>query len=163
MPDVIVNTSPVQYLHQLGLLHLLPRLASQVIVPPAVVRELQTGRDRGVDLPVIEQQDWASVRVPASAATLPLVGDLGRGETEVLALALEQPGSVAVLDDRLAREVAESLGIPFTGTLGLLLDAKRASMVPAVAPLLDELRKLRFHLDSATREAVLLRAGETAS
>jgi len=36
MPKVIANTSPIQYLFQLGLLDLLPRLYGSVLVPPAV-------------------------------------------------------------------------------------------------------------------------------
>jgi len=43
LPEVICNTSPLQYLHQLGLLHVLPALAGQVVVPPAVVDELAEG------------------------------------------------------------------------------------------------------------------------
>ena len=34
----------MQYLHQLGLLHLLPQLAERVLVPQAVVEELAVGR-----------------------------------------------------------------------------------------------------------------------
>ncbi len=38
MPGVVIsNTSPLQYLHQAGLLDLLPRLFGRVIVPQAVV------------------------------------------------------------------------------------------------------------------------------
>jgi predicted nucleic acid-binding protein len=39
----------------------------------------------------------------------------------------------------LARQVAETLGLCLTGTLGLLLDAKRAGLVPKVSPVLDQL------------------------
>jgi hypothetical protein len=39
LPEVICNTSPIQYLHQLQLLHILLALAGQVIVPPAMVIE----------------------------------------------------------------------------------------------------------------------------
>ena len=35
----------------------------------------------------------------------------------------------------LARQMAEMLGLRLTGTLGLLLDAKQAGLVPAVRPL----------------------------
>jgi len=59
------------------------------------------------------------VRAPTSLASLRLVHDLGPGESQVLAVALETPGSVAVLDDRLARPEAEALQLPLTGTLGL--------------------------------------------
>jgi uncharacterized protein len=160
LPDVICNTSPFQYLHQLDLLAILPALAGEVIVPPAVVNELAVGRAAGVSLPDLESLPWVKVRHPVGELALPLVNDLGPGETEVLMLALEMREAVVILDDGLARQVAESLAIRLTGTLGLLLDAKRKGLIPAVAPLLDQLHALRFRLSLATRAAVLRLAGE---
>ncbi|HXG65668.1 MAG TPA: DUF3368 domain-containing protein [Blastocatellia bacterium] len=160
MPEVISNTSPLQYLHQLGLLHVLPALVGNIIVPPAVIAELAAGRALGVDLPDPAALDWVTIRSPASAVALPLVTDLGPGETEVLALALESSDAVVILDDHLARQVAETLGIRLTGTLGVLLDAKRRGLVSAIAPLLDQLQSLRFRLSPHTRAAVLTLAGE---
>lgn len=55
MSEFICNTSPLQYLHQLGLLDILPKLTGNVTVPPAVIGELQAGRSKG-----------ASVRDPAT-------------------------------------------------------------------------------------------------
>ena len=160
MSDIIVDTSPIQYLHQIGQLSLLARLADSIIVPPQVVKELETGIDLGIDLPNIRTLNWVNVRNPQSIAALPLVKDLGPGETQVLALALELPGAVVIIDDNLARQVAESLNIKLMGTLRVLLDAKLAGMVPAVAPLLDQLQFLRFRVDQKTRLAVLKMAGE---
>ncbi len=160
MPEIICNTSPLQYLHQLGCLHLLPSLAQRIIVPPAVVDELATGRVQGVDLPILEKLDWVSVRTPVSKSAIPLVTDLGAGETEVLALALESTDCVAVLDDALGRRVATMLGIRLRGTLGLLLDAKKAGLITAVTPLLGQLQVLGFRLSPQTRSAVLGLAGE---
>jgi len=91
---------------------------------------------------------------------LPLITYLGPGETEVLMLALESHDSVVVFDDALARRVAEILNLHLTGTLGLLIDAKRAGHVPAIRPLLDQLGDLRFRLAPPTRAAVLKLAGE---
>jgi predicted nucleic acid-binding protein len=65
-----------------------------------------------------------------------------------------------VLDDALARRVAEVLGLSFTGTLGLLLDAKRVGLIPEVGPMLDRLEALRFRLAPHTRTAVLRMAEE---
>jgi predicted HTH domain antitoxin len=48
LPEVICDTSPIQYLHQLQLLHILPALAEVVTIPPAVITEITTGRDLGV-------------------------------------------------------------------------------------------------------------------
>lgn len=160
MPEVICDTSPLQYLHQLGLIHILRDLAERVIVPPAVLDELSQGRSSGYDLPRPERLSWVVVRQPASPSTLRLVHDLGPGESQVLAVALETPGSVAVLDDRLARREAEVLQLPLTGTLGLLLDAKHTGLVAAVAPLLDRLQQLHFRVAPHTRAAVLRLASE---
>lgn len=160
MSEVICNTSPIQYLHQLELLHILHALARQVIVPPAVVDELAEGRALGVNLPDLTTLDWVTVRRPVSELAVPLVTDLGLGETEVLMLALESREAIVVLDDALARRVAETFGLRLTGTLGLLLDAKRAGLIPAVGPLLHQLQALRFRVAPHTRAAVLKLAGE---
>lgn len=160
MPEVICNTSPLQYLHQLRLLHVLPALARRVTIPPAVLDELAAGRACGVDLPDPSALDWITIRQPAAEESLRLVTDLGPGETQVLALGLEIADSVVVLDDGVARQVADTLHIRFTGTLGLLVDAKRAGLVETVAPLLDQLQALGFRLAPHTRRAVLKLAGE---
>ena len=97
MPEVICNTSPLQYLHQIGLLHILPALAGRVIIPQAVVDELAQGRAAGLNLPDPSACGWVVIRRPVSVSALPLITDLGSGETEVLMLALESQDSVAVL------------------------------------------------------------------
>lgn len=160
MSDVICNTSPIQYLHQLQLLHILPALAGRVIIPPAVIDELMDGRTIGINLPDVTVLKWIEIRRPVSELAVPLVTDLGPGETEVLMLALEMRETVVVLDDDLARHVAETLGLRLTGTLGLLLDAKKAGLIPSIAPLLDQLQTLRFRVAPHTRAAVLKLAGE---
>jgi uncharacterized protein len=159
--QIICNTSPIQYLYQIGLLHILPALVGQVIVPPAVVEEIEAGHVEGVPLPDLATLEWVIVRSPVSESALPLVNDLGAGETQVLMLALELIDAVVILDDGLARRVAETLNLRLTGVLGLLLDAKRAGLVSAVAPLLDQLQTLRFRLAPFTRAAVLELAGES--
>ena len=160
MADVISNTSPLQYLHQIRQLDLLPALCGSVIVPSAVVDELLVGRRAGVDLPDPTNLKWAVIRTPASAPVLPLVSDLGLGEAEVLALALEIPGSTALLDDGLARKVAHARGIIVVGTLGLLVRAKAKKLVERVGPLMDQLQARGFRLDPATRAVILDLAGE---
>lgn len=160
MSEIICNTSPLQYLHQLGLLDVVRKIVWQITIPSAVVAEIEEGRARGVDLPDLRQLDWVLVRTPQNRLSVPLVTDLGPGETEVLMLALESPQATVVLDDALARQFAEMLGLRLTGTLGLLLDAKQAGLLPALIPVLDQLQALRFRLSPHTRAAVLKLAGE---
>jgi len=160
LPEVICNTSPLQYLHQIGYLELLPRLVSRIVVPTAVAAELEEGRRLGLDLPDPEALPWVELRDSANKQVLRLVADLGPGETAVLALALERNDAIVILDDALARRHAEVLGLRLTGTLGVLLDAKRGGLVPALTPLVDELQRLGFRLSKDTRNAVLRLAGE---
>jgi uncharacterized protein len=155
LPEIICNTSPLQYLHQLGVLHVLSELAQTVTVPPAVQEELETGHRLGLNLPDLQTLEWIVIRRPSSTAALPLVTDLGSGERQVLALALETPDSVCILDDSLARRLAITLQLRITGTLGLLIDAKSRGIISAVGPFLDQLQSFGFRLAPSTRAAVL--------
>jgi len=68
MPEAVIsNTSPLQYLYQLGELELLPRFYQQVTIPPAVVQELVDGHALGVALPVLAQVPWVQVQAPITA------------------------------------------------------------------------------------------------
>lgn len=160
MPEVICDTSPLQYLHQLQKLSLIPQLAKRALVPPAVVAEIDAGRNLGLDLPDIAHLEWVVVEAPTRSLVISEISDLGPGEMEVLALALERKESVAVLDDAVARRAAKALGIRLTGTLGVLLDAKRAGLLSEITPILDRLQALGFRLAAPTRRAVLQMAGE---
>jgi predicted nucleic acid-binding protein len=160
LPELICNTSAMQALHQVGLLHILPALASGVCVPAAVCSELAAGRALGVNVPDPTALGWATTRSPHDKPTLPRSTSLGAGERDVLWLALETANSVAALDDRDARRIARQLGIAVTGTLGLLVDAKQHSLISAVAPLLDELERQGFRSSARIRDAILEAAGE---
>lgn len=160
MPEVIVDTSPIQYLYQLGLLHLLHDLYSHVLIPEAVAAELAQGRSQSINLPDTANVSWIVLRqVPESLLMKP-IPNLGAGELEVLSLATGLADCTVVLDDAFARRLAQQMGMRCTGTLGVLLKAKQAGFVAAIAPLLDQLDSLRFRLDRSTRAAVLRLAKE---
>ena len=64
---------------------------------------------------------------------------LDPGEAEAIALAIERAPSLLLIDEREGRQVARTLGVPLTGTLGILLRAKGLGHTPAIKPLLTEL------------------------
>jgi predicted nucleic acid-binding protein len=158
--EAICDTSPLQYLHQIGFLHLLPEFYTQTLIPPAVISELERGQAIGVDLPDVGALPWLKVQAPEGMDKVPTVADLGAGEKEVLALGMQAPGAVVILDERLGRLHAEALKLTFTGTLGILLRAKVEGRIPRIEPLLSHLDRLGFRLSAKTRAAVLRRAGE---
>jgi len=99
LPDIVCDTSPIQYLHQIDLLHLLPALAGRIFIPPAVLHELDEGRSIGIDLPDVKALAWLTVCCPTATSIMPFKYELGPGETEVLMLTMEMSGVVAVPDD----------------------------------------------------------------
>ena len=130
----IADTCVLQYLHQVGLLRLLPVLYIKVLVPQAVTVELERGRAQGHRLPDPMLCDWLSiveVRVPASIV---MVRSLGAGEREALALAMQTQRALLLTDDARARRQARQLGIRLTGTLGVLLRGKERGHVAASPP-----------------------------
>jgi predicted nucleic acid-binding protein len=126
----IVNSSPLISLDRIGLLDILGRLGREVVIPSGVLDEIARG-----PAPILPGR-LAIHRTVAISAIDPIVAgwDLGRGESEVLTWAASQRQALAILDDLAARRCAASLGIEPHGTLFVLLEAKKAGIVPAVAP-----------------------------
>ena len=122
--------------------------------------ELGEGRAQGIDLPDVRSLPWIGVISIPEPNVLRIVTDLGSGEREVLALGLITAEPLLLLDDSLARRHARLLRLPHTGTLGVLIRAKRAGRLDALRPVLDRLEALRFRLDPSTRRAVLELAEE---
>lgn len=161
MPDIVIsNTSPIFYLHRLGQLELLHRLYGRILIPEAVSEELRAGRDQGEDVPDIANYDWIEIQSVHLPEVVSLIMDLGPGEAQVLAMALENPGSLAIIDDRLARELAQVRDIRITGTAGILLKAKRAGYIESVKSLLNTLIQLDFRLSEAVVDSILRLAKE---
>lgn len=86
--------------------------------------------------------------------------DLGRGESEVLTLALRRPGTGVVLDDLQARKCAALFDIPLIGSLGLIVLAKRKRLLNLAKPEIERLIAVGLHIDSAMLTRILVKIGE---
>lgn len=159
-PPVIANTSPLLYLHQVGCLIVLQQLYITIIVPPAVQEELEVGKRQGVDVPDVSSLAWIHIRPVASAALVPAVVDLGQGEAEVIASGLEIADSLLILDDQLARRIADLHKLRYTGTLGVLVKAKRTGYLSSVGAVVTALREKGMWLNDMIVEDVLRLSGE---
>jgi len=163
MPDgrVVCNTSPLLYLHQIGQLHLLEDLYRRVWTTPGVVGELAIGAEKDHDVPLVDELPWLTIERPTrDTSQLPPLVDLGRGEAEVIALATEWPDSLVILDEQAGRRVADSLGLRFTGILGVLLRAKKVGYLDRVSPVLAKLRETTMWLSDSVIQMVIEEAHE---
>jgi uncharacterized protein len=153
---IVADASPLISLARIGRLTLLPALYDSVQIPRAVHREI-IRRPPGFQggLPA-----WIQVSdVRDRAAVAALVEDLGAGESEAIVLATEL-GLPLLIDDGAGRAVARARGLQVTGTLGMLLEARRAGLIERVRPLTDQLRAVDFRADEALIESILREAGE---
>jgi predicted nucleic acid-binding protein len=127
-------------------------LFSEVLVPPAVLREIAAGS--AIPRWILER--------PLSQPIGPQIlgASLGPGESEAVALALEVKSGWIILDERPARRVAQGLGLPVIGTLGIFLAGKRRGLLAVVRPTLDALAERGFRIAPKLYERVLADAGE---
>jgi uncharacterized protein len=160
----VVNAAPLIHLARVSLLDVLrePRGSVEISVPAVVLDEVMRGviRDPATRLVETATHDWLSI-VPTPQAH-PDINQthIDVGEIAVLSIALRTPGLTVVLDDLLARREAERLGIPRTGTLRLLLDAKTLGIIPSVRDPLQRLRDQGMRLSNAVWDEVMRQAGE---
>jgi predicted nucleic acid-binding protein len=156
----VLNASPIIALARVDQVELLARLPAQAVIPQAVVRELLEAPE---DDPARRAVEGGLFRV-VRGVPLPeiLAWDLGRGETAVLSYAHAHPGWISVLDDAAARRCARSLALACTGTLAVVILAKKHGLVQSAAQVLQDLRSHGFFLDdSVIREALTRTVQET--
>jgi len=118
-----------------------PRYSSNVAATRANQEDDQV-TVAGAGLPgadAVRAATWLEAEQPPEPAIAPLQLLVDRGEAGAIALAQAHPGAILLLDDAKARRVAESLGLPRIGTLGVLRKAKHAGLLDAIAPLIGKL------------------------
>jgi predicted nucleic acid-binding protein len=160
MPEAIANTSPLVYLYRIGALEWLPMLFSEIWVPSAVVRELEDGQRRGYDIPRPSNYTWLRVVDPRSIPPEWLTLDLGTGEIAAMALTLENPSRIVLLDDARARQIAQAAGLNVWGTLKVLLEAKSQGLTEKIELLVNRLADTGMWISDDIRHRILALAGE---
>ena len=156
--DLVVNASPLILLAKIGRVELLRDLCRSVSVPEGVVSEITAEPDDPA-CRAIRDCRWlrrVTVCVPDSIKAW----DLGRGESDVVAHALNAPHCRPLLDDAEAKACALALGLKPLGTGGLLILAKKAALLTSVRVVLDDLRAEGLWISEPVRRTILLLAGE---
>lgn len=151
MPEVVIaDTSCLIILGKIGRLGLLKELYGEVLVTPEIVHEY------GKSLP-----EYFITREYQNRDRMELLElQLDRGEASAIALAKERKSSILILDDYKARVVAKSIGLRITGTLGVILKAKKEGVILSVGQVLEEIERTNFRLSPNLRERVLKLADE---
>jgi uncharacterized protein len=122
------DASPLHYLVLIKAEHVLAQLFSEVVVPPAVLRELSHERaPERVRHWASDPPQWLRVIAPANIS---LDAKLGDGEAEAIGLALEIRAKTLLIDERDGTSIARRLGVATVGTLGVLILASAKNLLP---------------------------------
>ena len=162
-PVVVVNSTPVIFLHNIGHLDLLQKLYGKVFIATAVHKEViidNANTDNDYDF--IAQCDWIEViNIKNENARKTFITSLHIGEVETMILAMEMSADLCVLDDLLARKHAKRLNLNVIGTLGILIAAKKLNHIDTVMPLINQLRSFGMYISDSLYDSVLSLAGES--
>lgn len=132
----IINASPLIYLGKIGAITLLPKLFSTCYTTTTVKKEV-LGYETVPEFLILEDcfSDWLTVKNPSSKQLIKRLEDLQihSGEASIIALGKEMQDKteeiVVIIDDLTAREIARTLELKITGTLGIILKALHQRLI----------------------------------
>lgn len=135
---VVADTTPLNYLILIGRAEVLGKLFGKVLIPKAVIEELQHPKaPEAITRWLRHPPAWLGI------ATVERVDEtikLGKGESEAISLALERRVKIVLMDERLGRGAAEARGLIPVGTLNLIDLADDLGLLDGVTTLHDLLQ-----------------------
>ena len=157
MRKVVVNTTPIIALADIGQLDLLQKIYGEIVIPEAVDLEVLSEPARSL----LDSTKWIKVVKPKVISQKSTFSTrLHAGEIEVLTLAQECGADLLIIDDNAAKKTAKYLGFAVTGTMGVLLKAKHEGYIDRVKPLMERLIADGLYVSSEVQAYVLEAAEE---
>jgi predicted nucleic acid-binding protein len=100
--------------------------------------------------------EWIEVRKVKDKKYLKLMENfVDLGEASTIALALEIEDNVVILDDLKARKLAKKLNMKMTGTLGVIINAKKRNIISSTKEVLDKLKNTGFRISKELENELL--------
>jgi len=147
--NIITDTSCLVLLEKIDELNILQKLFNTICITDIIAEEF------GSELPVwIQKKEVKDKKYQQILETT-----VDPGETSAIALALQIHGKL-ILDDMKARRLASELSIDFTGTLGVLVEAKKSGYISLLRDVLYRIKKTNFYMSNKLEEKLLNSVGE---
>ncbi len=104
---------------------------------------------------------WIEIKTPLNKKYQSIIeASIDKGEASAIALALEFDDCLLIIDDLKGRTFANQLGLTFTGTLGVIVDAKLAGIIPSVKPIIEKIKQTNFRISENIESIILAKARE---
>lgn len=161
MRNVVVNTTPLIALCHVGKLDLLKKMYGVVSIPEAVYKELSCRKESVCKKQVDASLDWIHVdKIQNQMAKSMFKTQLHDGEVEVMILAKEKNADIVIIDDANAKKYAKYLKLPVTGTLGVLIKAKRQGYISELKPIIQEMIDKNIYISEKLMKICLEQVNE---
>lgn len=157
---IVVNTTPLIALFAAGCIDALAHLYQRIVVPLEVAEEILAGAPLSPD--IRELSSLPKLAIQPGYAEIPayLANALDRGEAAVIATALAYGIPLVCIDETVGRRVARMAGLDLTGSIGILIKAKRQGYPLDMRAAIQGMRERGIWLSTAVTDAALAAAGE---
>jgi len=155
---LVADASALIALSTCDSLTLLEAIFGNVLVPEAVFSEVTA-----VDKPQsarLRSYLHGKVRAVDMQRFVYLDAFADAGETQAMLLYKEVAADYLFIDDKRGRKVAKINQIKTVGSLGVLLQAKRAGLIPCVAPLIEQIAASSVFMSEGLMQTILELADE---
>ncbi|TAL21526.1 MAG: DUF3368 domain-containing protein [Nitrospirae bacterium] len=155
---VFSNTTPFIALASIQQLDLLPTLFVRIHVAEEVIEECAAGGM--IMVPPLRRLAWiVPVTTPMLQAPHILL-ELDKGEKATLLAALADDADLVLIDEKIGRNVAEYVGLKVSGTLGVLLKARKAGLISSFRGAVHEMLAQGIYYNTALIDRLAVMVGE---
>ncbi|MEL6820259.1 MAG: DUF3368 domain-containing protein [Calditrichota bacterium] len=126
-------------------LSILEKLYTSVSITPQIAEEYGTTLPGWISIEIPEDQNYQEI----------LETSLDPGEASAIALALGNDNSLLIIADLKGRRIAVKLGLKITGSLGVLISAKKKGHLKSIKPILKKIKASDFRISPKLEEVIL--------
>lgn len=148
--NIVADASCLILLNKIGSLDLLHQVFGKILITDIV------GEEFAHPVPA-----WVEVRAADSFLQKDPLNILDPGEASVIALAAELKDPLIIIDEYKGRKIARKMGLPVTGSLGVLIVAKNKGYISSVKVIIEKIELTNFRVSPGIIQSVLKKAGES--
>ncbi len=150
MPEKIANSSCIIVLDNIDLLWILKELYGHILITEEVFYEYGKPLDK-----------WIKTRKVKNKSHVDILNTfIDLGEASTIALGIEVEKCSLILDDQRARKIAKNLELNVTGTLGVIMKAKKKDIISSVSEVIEKLKSKNFRMSNQLVKEILKLSGE---
>ena len=159
---VVSDATPIITLAKIDRLDILGRFYHEVLLPNAVFDEVCRNPAFAAEAAAIQKCEFMRLKTVSRTQSVKILmaSGLDLGESEAIVLADTLADALLLIDERKGRQIARNMGIRITGTLGILLQAKKLGLIKNIKPLLDRLITENIRISESLYSSILEQAGE---